>query len=92
MSNARGSVGGFNDSGKKGRCACPGAGDVVGIQLELEEQARLLELLLVVAHTTKQQNGLQHTLSGPMVRTYIVYSSVCFLLTKREHVHFSLFF
>ena len=33
----------FNDGVKNGRCTCP---DVAGIQLELEEQARLLELLL----------------------------------------------
>ena len=44
VSNARGSVRGFNDGDKHGRCACP---DVAGIQLELEELARLLELLWV---------------------------------------------
>ena len=45
---ARGSVGGFNEGSKKGRYPCP---DVAGIQHELEEQAKLLELLLGVAHT-----------------------------------------
>ena len=48
LQGVRGSVGGFNDGRKKGRYACP---DVAGMQLELEEQARLLELLLGVAHT-----------------------------------------
>ena len=43
-------VEGFNGSGKNGRCACP---DIVGIQLELEEQARLHELQLGVAPTVK---------------------------------------
>ena len=36
-------VSSYNDCGKNGRCTCP---NVAGIQLELEEQARLLELLL----------------------------------------------
>ena len=45
VSNTRGSVGDFNDGSKNGRCTCP---DVAGIQLELEEQARLLELLLTL--------------------------------------------
>ena len=47
VSNAPGSL---NEGVKSGRCACP---DVAGIQFELEEQARLLELLLGVAHTAK---------------------------------------
>ena len=51
---SQGSVGGFNDGGKNGRCSCP---DVEGIQLALEEQARLLELLLGVAHTAKTPRG-----------------------------------
>ena len=37
-----GTVQGFNDGAKNGKCACP---DVVSIQFELEERARLLELL-----------------------------------------------
>ena len=45
---------GFNDDGKNERCACP---DIAGIQLELEEQARRLEVLLVVAHTAKMAYG-----------------------------------
>ena len=59
VSNARGSVGGFNDGGKNGRCTCR---DVAGIQLELEEQARLLELR--VAHTAKAAYSTRLTPRG----------------------------
>ena len=41
-SPTHGAASGFNDGGKNEKWACP---DVAGIQLELEEQAKLLELL-----------------------------------------------
>ena len=51
VSPTNGAASGFNDGSKNGRCACP---DIVGTtQLQLEEQARLLELLLGVTQTAE---------------------------------------